>query len=182
MDADRNGIPCETVYPSADVLAFWGDPLPTTTQLTIVYAPGDPVAFPTVFSGSDEAHGSGCAPGSDSLPDGVWFGYVAGRSSAGIEFDLACIWTGAAAVAAAAADGVTLEIDYYVRNQSGQIRSPRVADGATVHQLGGSPWFIEMSYADWRQGACNGFGDPSCPVWLYVNGGRVTAVVEQYFA
>ncbi len=32
MDADRNGIPCETVYPAADVLAFWGDPLPTTTQ------------------------------------------------------------------------------------------------------------------------------------------------------
>ena len=31
MDADRNGIPCETVYPAADVLAFWGDPLPTTT-------------------------------------------------------------------------------------------------------------------------------------------------------
>lgn len=31
MDADRNGIPCETVYASAAVLAFWGDPLPTTT-------------------------------------------------------------------------------------------------------------------------------------------------------
>lgn len=31
MDADRNGIPCETVYPSAEVLAFWGDPLPTST-------------------------------------------------------------------------------------------------------------------------------------------------------
>jgi hypothetical protein len=31
MDADRNGIPCETVYPEADVLAFWGDSLPTTT-------------------------------------------------------------------------------------------------------------------------------------------------------
>ncbi len=30
MDADRNGIPCETVYAEADVLAFWGDPLPTT--------------------------------------------------------------------------------------------------------------------------------------------------------
>ena len=28
MDADRNGIPCETVYDSAMVVAFWGDPLP----------------------------------------------------------------------------------------------------------------------------------------------------------
>jgi len=182
MDADRNGIPCETVYASADVLAFWGDPLPTTTQVTIVYAPGDPVAFPAVLAGSDNAHGSGCAPGSDALPDGVWFGYVTGRSSTRIDFDLACIWTGAAAVTAAAEDGVTLEIDYYVRNQSGKIRSPRVADGATVYHLTGNPWFTEMSYADWRQGACNGIGDPACPVWLYVNGGRVTAIVEQYFA
>jgi len=31
MDADRNGIPCETVYPEADVVAFWGSPLPTVT-------------------------------------------------------------------------------------------------------------------------------------------------------
>jgi hypothetical protein len=24
MDADRNGIPCETVYPRGDVIAYWG--------------------------------------------------------------------------------------------------------------------------------------------------------------
>jgi hypothetical protein len=24
MDADRNGIPCETVYPRSDVIAYWG--------------------------------------------------------------------------------------------------------------------------------------------------------------
>jgi hypothetical protein len=24
MDADRNGIPCETVYPASDVTAYWG--------------------------------------------------------------------------------------------------------------------------------------------------------------
>jgi len=29
MDADENGIPCETVYPASDVTAYWGDPLPT---------------------------------------------------------------------------------------------------------------------------------------------------------
>ena len=32
MDADRNGIPCETVYSEAAVVAFWGSPLPTTTR------------------------------------------------------------------------------------------------------------------------------------------------------
>jgi hypothetical protein len=25
MDADRNGIPCETVYPASDVSAYWGN-------------------------------------------------------------------------------------------------------------------------------------------------------------
>lgn len=29
MDADENGIPCETVYSSREVTAYWGDPLPT---------------------------------------------------------------------------------------------------------------------------------------------------------
>ena len=24
LDADRDGIPCETVYPTSDVLAYWG--------------------------------------------------------------------------------------------------------------------------------------------------------------
>jgi len=28
MDADRNGIPCETVYSSSDVAAYWGDRVP----------------------------------------------------------------------------------------------------------------------------------------------------------
>jgi len=35
MDADRNGIPCESVYPDDDVLAFWGDPLATTTTVPV---------------------------------------------------------------------------------------------------------------------------------------------------
>ncbi len=29
MDADENGIPCETVYAASEVAAYWGDPLPT---------------------------------------------------------------------------------------------------------------------------------------------------------
>ena len=40
MDADRNGIPCETVYPAADVVAFWGDPLPTTTAAPLLTLAG----------------------------------------------------------------------------------------------------------------------------------------------
>jgi hypothetical protein len=182
MDADRNGIPCQTVYEEDEVLAFWGDPLPTTTVVTIVFAPADPVLFPEVRPGSDGAHGSGCAPGTDWLPDGIWFGYVTDRSANRIDFDLACIWTGATAEQEAAADGLTLETGYYIRNIASKIRSPQVASGATVYHLTGNPWFTELTYSAWRQGSCHGFESVSCPVWLYVNGGQVTAVIEQYFA
>ena len=30
MDADKNGIPCETAYPTADVTAYWGPQLPVS--------------------------------------------------------------------------------------------------------------------------------------------------------
>lgn len=39
MDADRNGILCETVYDRAAVVAFWGEPLPTTTSTTAAAMP-----------------------------------------------------------------------------------------------------------------------------------------------
>jgi hypothetical protein len=182
MDADRNGIPCETVYAEAEVLAFWGDPLPTTTVVTIVFAPGDPLVFPQPVPGSDDAHGSGCAPGTDWLPDGIWFGYITDRSADRVDFDLACIWTGTAAEREAAVDGLTLETGYYIRNIASKNRSPQLASGATVYHLTGNPWFTELTYPQWRQGLCHGFESVSCPVWLYVNGGMVTAVVEQFFA
>jgi len=39
MDADRNGMPCETVYPQADVVAFWGQSATLgTTMITVVSA------------------------------------------------------------------------------------------------------------------------------------------------
>lgn len=34
MDADRNGIPCETVYPRSDVIAYWGATGVTPTYST----------------------------------------------------------------------------------------------------------------------------------------------------
>ncbi|MEA2001316.1 MAG: hypothetical protein U9N84_05445 [Actinomycetota bacterium] len=182
MDADRNGIPCETVFPESDVLAFWGSPLPTTTVVSIVYRPLDPELFPVPLPGSDDAAGSGCASGTDWLPDGVWFGYVTGRADDHLDFDLACIWTGEAAVREAAEDGIENPLSFYIRNHSAKIRKPAMAGDATVYHLGISPWYTSLSYDEWRAGACHGFETGSCPVWLYVNGGKVTAIVEQFFA
>lgn len=182
MDADRNGIPCETVYPETDVVAFWGSPLPTTTALTIVYAPDDPMQFPPVLPGSDNAHGSGCAPGTDTMPDGIWFGYVTARPADRLDFDLACIWTGAEAHRRTEEAGEVVVVDYFISNEVSKIRSPAIATGAMVYHLTGNPWFTALTYGEWRNDACHGFQDHSCPVWLYINGGNVTAVVEQFFA
>lgn len=50
--------------------------------------------------GSDGATGSGCSPGTpDTLPDGVWFGFVADLTATEVEFDLACLYTGEEAYA-----------------------------------------------------------------------------------
>ena len=49
MDADRNGIPCETIYSSSEVLEYWGDPLPVVLQnqfaSVVAIDPGPPIAI-----------------------------------------------------------------------------------------------------------------------------------------
>ncbi len=95
MDADRNGIPCETVYDRAEVLAFWGDPLPTTTTTPPTwYAVGYPGSGPGTLPGSGGAGGSGCSPGTSTLPDGIWFVFIETATPDDITFDLACTWPG----------------------------------------------------------------------------------------
>lgn len=168
MDADSNGIPCETVYPPAAVTAFWGDPLPTTTVAGPVYLVVDPWTFPSPPA-EGEASGSGCAPGPGPLPDGVWFGYPAERNADSIGFDLACLW-------------IVPESDagYEITNTNPTLRTVPVAAGAVVYHLTGSFDYTALPYGDWFGIAC-GLEPIGCPVWLYVNGGRVTEVVEQYF-
>ena len=78
--------------------------------------------------------GSGCTPGDTvSLPEGEWYGVVVSASLSGIEFDLACWFTGEAAVTAAAEDGAEPPPnDYYVRNDNPQIRSLPVSSETEV--------------------------------------------------
>ena len=59
MDADRNGIPCETVWPATDVVAFWGDPLPTTTAAHQRYVVNEPTYKPESLPGAGGYFGSG---------------------------------------------------------------------------------------------------------------------------
>ena len=98
-----------------------------------------------------------------------------------ITFDLACFFTGDAAVAAAGADGEEA-FDFYIRNQNPKLYTVPIAPDAEVFFIDGmtielteipvSAWPSNESYL-----RCP---DQYCGVWLYVNDAVATGVVEQY--
>lgn len=165
-------------------------PSPTTTTpvaltTTSTTAPATsstaiPAATSTVVD-SLAPQGSGCTPGSDRLPDGLWYGRVADFDDEGIAFDLACWFTGDAATTAAAEDGEESPPNgYYVRNQNEQLRNLDVEAVTPVL------WYLSGDPSDSRQGtfaewvdflATQGF---RLDIWLTIDEGGVTQIEEQW--
>jgi hypothetical protein len=161
----------------------------TTTAATTSTSGGpyvieDPEFYPLdPLPGSDGAGGSGCAPGAGALPDGVWFGYVLARTPAEIEFDLACFYFGEIAYTEGAADGEEVNNDYYVRNANPTPRTIPVAPSVGVWEIdAGSVGYLNVPFSDWPLDPSAYIACPSdwCGVWLFVNGGSVTEILEQY--
>jgi hypothetical protein len=162
----------------------------TTTATTAPPPSGGPFVvdeadfFPDPLPGSDKAHGSGCVIGDRStLPDGIWMGFVEDFVPGEITFDLACYWTGAEAEARAAADGEEA-FDFYVRNMNPRTFKVPISGSARVWFIDGtgSDFFpTEIPVTSWPHPdsyvPCPG---EFCGVWLYVNGGEATGIVEQY--
>ena len=128
------------------------------------------------------AEGSGCTPGTEELPDGRWFGYVADPTESDLEFDLACWFSGAGAIEATLEDGEESPPpnDYYIRNASEETRTVPVADDvvvrwlppediATLADIGYTDWIEIRPDRDWLPG-----------VWIEVEGGEVISIEEQY--
>jgi hypothetical protein len=171
MDADHNAIPCETVYPHSEVVAFWGDPLPTTTTPTdVFYSIVTHGLHPDVLAGSGGWFGSGCSPGSSTLPDGVWWGYITDVSPSSIMFDLACL-------------GFTVgehpeEGGWVIENNSHRLR---VVPTAAVAQVTCLWWQCPPSpfpYAEWLRYGPLPPADPLPDegIWIYVNDGAITEI------
>jgi hypothetical protein len=169
------------------VLAVTTQPLSMTTattanaNTTIATSATTTDASPTT-TGPDGASGSGCSPDDTvSLPEGEWYGVVASATPSGIEFDLACWFTGEAAVAAAAEDGAEPPPNaYYVRNDNPQIRSLPVSSETEVvwYPTGDPASEVAGPFTDWVDGATSRglfFG-----VWLDVIDGEVLAIREQW--
>lgn len=170
---------------------------PTTTQATTTQATTTTTAavftidtsdwMPDVFGSPGDSNGSGCAPPGDVLPDGVWFGFAKAVSGGTITFDLGCFFTGAAADAAANEDyGGTdgAEEGFHIRNKNPKVFSVTISPTAAVYSVGeaGPTWFPEpIPLASWPSATswlpCPG---DTCAVWLYLNGGTATGIVEQY--
>ena len=164
---------------------------PTTTAPTTTTTSGGPyvVGTPELYPGaprpgSDGAGGSGCAPGAGPLPDGVWFGYIGAIGPTSVDFELACLYTGDIAIAKGAEDGVEVDIDYYIRNNNPALRTVPVATGGIVYEIEATTIdFLTVAFADWPVDPAGFIACPSdwCGVWLFVNGGEVTEILEQYF-
>ncbi|MGZ8786406.1 MAG: hypothetical protein ACXW1Y_12695 [Acidimicrobiia bacterium] len=162
------------------------EPPPTTTETSLFeFSVASRGFFPDPLPGSDQAHGSGCVVGGSELPDGMWFGFVEGITADAVTFDLACFWTGEAAVAAATADGEEEIFDFYIRNNNTQTRTVARSPAGTAYWLDGAgdltPQAIPMN--DWPVTSDTAYQDcPSrhCAGWLYINDGQVTELIEQY--
>ena len=127
----------------------------------------------------------GMQPGKQALPDGAWFGFVVARDGSAVEFDLACLYFGDIAYEKGAEAGEEVANDYFLSNVNPSLRSITIAGDVPVFEIDATQpdVFLTVPFADWPIDpnlyvACP---DTFCGVWLYVNDGTVTEIVEQYF-
>ena len=154
-------------------------PVATTSAPTTVAPRSTTTAAPTAGA----AEGSGCTPGEGALGDGIWFGYVLSTAASQLEFDLACWFTGDAAVRAAAEDGEESPPpnDYYVRNLNPLTRSVTAADTTEVvwYPSFGDPTSEETTtFPEWITRAAERDFMPG--VWLEIDSGIVVNIHEQW--
>lgn len=128
------------------------------------------------------ASGSGCTPGPGALPDGSWFGHVSNPSPSELEFDLACWFSGPAAIEATLEDGEESPPpnDYYIRNASTDTRTVPVANDVTVRWLPPDDIanLTAIDYDDWVDVAPDRSWQPA--VWLEIEDSEVVSIEEQY--
>jgi hypothetical protein len=129
--------------------------------------------------------GSGCTPPSPTtLPDGAWFGMLrADNPAAGtIGFDLACIYFGDAANAAARADGATVipvPNDHWIRNKSPRVYTLHAVPDVAVGVLGANGSAVEY-YPTQKGLAAAAPVVNSSWVWIDVTNAWVIAIQQKY--
>lgn len=157
------------------------DTTPPNTATMTAEPDGSGDQAPT--TAADGAEGSGCTPSEqDTLPDGRWFGLVSSTTDDSVEFDLACWFTGDAAVAAAEAAGEESPPpnDYFVRNNNDLTRDlPVSPDAEVTFYLSGDPQSDVLGdYPTWLttlEDRGTLFG-----IWIETTSGEITTIREQW--
>jgi hypothetical protein len=149
-------------------------PPTTTTTLDVFYSFAVYGVYPAPLPDSGGLLGSGCSPGSDTLPDGIWAGWIAARLAGQVDFDLACL--------------LPTPEEPGVSNQSTRLRTVPIAENAVVHAMKDDGHIgTAVPYQTWQIAPVNRwceavmmapFFPAGCPVWVYVNGGAATEIVE----
>lgn len=194
-DASTSNASTSDATTSTEALSTTTSPVSTTTTVPATTSTPDTAvaAAPSPFgidpswaqpqANSGGANGSGCMPGSGPLPDGVWFGFATAFAPEPLTFDLACLWFGDAAWEAAAEDGEEAPNDVYIRNENPALRTVVLEPDTPTHRVDwtGALELVITTWADWPSFHGTGGSCPDwCPVWLIVDQGVVTDVVEQY--
>ena len=117
---------------------------PSTVTSEVGFTVAELGRVPDRALGTTAAAASGCAPGTDVLPDGVWFGWVAEAGPDQVAFDLACYWPGRlqpavsndAARAQQVGVSIQLGLDRVVTSAQGE---PRLDD---LQQPGPAGWDV----------------------------------------
>ena len=125
--------------------------------------------------------GSGCSPGSDTLPDGIWWGYLNEFSRTSVTFDLACI----VFLDESDNDPATEDYAWVIENKNPRVRIVPVNPAAQVT----CDWMHCPSnpfpYLEWTDDDRLPHGDHFTKdngLWLYVNGGAVTEIDDMDIA
>ena len=121
----------------------------------------------------------------------MWFGFIDGATNHAVMIDLACFFTGDAAVSASIADGQGVPPnDFYISNNSSTIRTGPRSQTGTAYWLDATGDLTPQAIAmlDWPSGVpfgdgyqeCSAVPMGFCAAWLYINDGIVTELIEQY--
>jgi hypothetical protein len=141
---------------------------------------------------ADGTMGSGCAPATGpELPDGVWAVVITeGWGSSTITVDLAC-WYGPQSSQGKTAyqscedkaDQECEGVDFFVwtSDSSRRLTVPVYAGAHFVrYDYVQAEWSKVLADPDFERLRGDILGNPDMPVWIYVNGGRVTQVYQEY--
>ena len=163
----------------------------TTTAPSPTTRPAGAVADVPTYSES-AASGAGCSPDGYTLGDGWWYGLARSevRAGAWFDFDLACFYYGRIAAQTAHAEDPTnypsateIDDDVYVSNENELTRSVLVADDADLRciDLGAGRTSFDTEAPCASPGAATpDMGGGSWAIWIRIEGGRVTKVLEQF--